>query len=102
MSVTPINGKKESSPDHLKDLPAELVEQLSKQYVEKGPNGSRLNDALLAQLDEGEKSIDELLVGMYKETGEVLKRHTLQNALARLVKGGSIKKEGQGRYTKAQ
>jgi len=71
----------------ISDLPPELVEQLSGAKVDDGENEviSIIRDDL-----NGVALIDEILVGIYRRTGEVKQRGPLNQKLYRMVRKGLI------------
>jgi hypothetical protein len=68
------------TPNDLEGLPEELVKELSIS------DGDRTEFTLLNILEEfgGIASLDQLLIGLYKKTGEVLKRQALTSRLYRM------------------
>lgn len=69
---------------YLKDLPEQLISQLSKTHKD--------NDVIFNLLKNGPMSLDELLIQIYKNSGEVVKRTKLNSKIYRLVREGVIEK----------
>ncbi|WP_061959864.1 hypothetical protein [Cupriavidus pauculus] len=85
------------TPDDLRDLPPELMEQLSFSESDK-------RDFLIMDLIDGLggiASLDQILVAIYRKTGEVEKRNKLNARLYRMASKGSIfpYPEKKGVYT---
>lgn len=73
--------------EDLEGLPAELVGELSDGAIpDKGES------VLLLVIDErgGIASLDQILIGIYRKTGEVMKRTTLTSKLYRLTQKGVL------------
>lgn len=72
--------------DDLSDLPAELLEQLSGR-AKKGPS-----DILVQIITDrgGSASLDEILIDLYRKTGEIGQRTLVGNKLYRLAKQGLV------------
>lgn len=73
-------------PQDLEGLPPELLEELSVQSVD------RLEMAIFAALTEagGIVSLDRILIGLYKKTGEIHKRSAITAKLYRMGQKGVI------------
>lgn len=67
-------------------LPKELLEELSLS------DGDKLDYAILKIIEDcgGIASLDRLLVGIYKDTGEVMKRGTLTSRMYRMSQRGMV------------
>ena len=76
------------------NLPPELVRELSKEVRPLDPVRRSIKDALT----EGDKSINQLLVIIYKDTGCVLKRVQLTSLLYRLKLKKLVRKSGHSMY----
>lgn len=74
-------------PDELDGLPSELLAELS-----EGAVPDKADAALLQVLADrgGIASLDQIIVGLYKKTGELVKRNTLTSKLYRMAQKGSI------------
>jgi DNA-binding Lrp family transcriptional regulator len=82
------------------DLPAELLEQLSKRYKNGDATSEEFAEKIAPIFKEKETlTIDDVLVEWYRHYNQVLKRGTVINRMSRLEKSGVIKKNGQ-KYTK--
>lgn len=66
----------------LSDLPDELVRQIPATRVDES---EKIILSVLADRFGGMATVDEILVGMYRETGEVLDRSKLAGKLYRMV-----------------
>jgi hypothetical protein len=73
--------------DDLDGLPQELLNELS-----EGAIPDKSESALLKVIEEkgGIASLDVILVGLYRQTGEVLKRTTLTSKLYRMTQKGNL------------
>jgi len=71
----------------LSDLPDELKSQL--QATKVGELDASIMDVLETQLD-GAGNVDEILVGLYRKTGEIHKRQYISNKLYRMAQTGMI------------
>jgi hypothetical protein len=73
--------------DELQDLPEELLKELS-----EGAIPDKVDTAILGVIQErsGFATLDQLLVGLYRATGDVWKRPTLTSKLYRMAQKGSI------------
>jgi hypothetical protein len=74
-------------PDELEGLPSELLNELSDGAV---PDKAEL--VLFQVIDErgGIASLDQILVGLYRKSGELMKRNTLTSKLYRMAQKGQI------------
>lgn len=94
MSVTEFPKGKNNLPDELKDLPPELLAQLSTSF-KKGKQ-SQSEDDLLAKLKEifsehdHPLTLDEIILQYYRKHQKVLKRNSLSAQLQRLKGKGAI------------
>jgi hypothetical protein len=72
--------------DEIEDLPDELLQELSIS------DGDRIDYLIVRLIEEGGgvASLDRLLVGLYRATGEVLKRATLTSRIYRMSQKGLI------------
>jgi len=72
--------------DEIQDLPDELLQELSIS------DADRTDYAILQIIEEcgGIASLDRILVGLYKATGEVMKRTTLTSRAYRMVQKGNL------------
>ena len=102
-NLTPSNEQKnESIPEHLQDLPEELLKELSaqalkgKQTVDEKKFIDCVNAVALA--NNGEATTDQILIGYYRQTGQVLKRNALTARLQKLEKKGLIKRPNKRTY----
>ena len=79
--------------DHVKDLPPELLKQLSNSY-KKGRNAlaedSILEIATAAIKELGPCSADDIIVMAYRNEGKILRRNAVLAHLARLAEKGAI------------
>ena len=89
--VVPIRSARKPrlslAPDDLEDLPEELIEELSIS------SGDKTEFAIIRLLEEADSSIislDQLLVGLYRKTGEIHKRQTTTSRLYRMSQKGLI------------
>ena len=82
----PVLSKLGLSPEELEGLPPELLEELNITEAD------RADFAVLSVLDEagGVLSLDKLLIGLYRKTGEVHKRTQLNSRLYRMMQKGSV------------
>jgi hypothetical protein len=73
-------------PQDIEGLPPELVEELSVNSVDK------LEFALLGIFDDaaGVSSLDHLLIGLFKKTGEIHKRAAITAKLYRMAQKGQV------------
>jgi hypothetical protein len=71
----------------LSNLPDELKSQL--QATKVGELDASIMDVLETQLD-GVGNVDEILVGIYRKTGEIHKRQYISNKLYRMAQAGMI------------
>lgn len=74
------------TPDDLRDLPEELMQQLSISEADK-------RDFLIMELIDGLggiASLDQILVALFRKTGEIEKRNKLNARLYRMSSKGSI------------
>jgi hypothetical protein len=69
------------APQDIEGLPEELLKELSVS------EGDKAEFAIMSIIDDagGIASLDQLLVGMYKKTGEIFKRQTLTSRLYRMA-----------------
>jgi hypothetical protein len=74
-------------PDELDGLPSEVLSELS-----EGAVPDKADAALLQVLADrgGIASLDQIIVGLYKKTGEIVKRNTLTSKLYRMGQKGAI------------
>lgn len=74
-------------PDELEDLPQELLNELS-----DGAVPDKADIALFQVIEErgGIASLDQILVGLYRKTGELTKRTTLTSKIYRLTQKGQL------------
>lgn len=74
-------------PDELEGLPKELLDELS-----EGAVPDKADAALLQVIRDrgGVASLDQIIVGIYKKTGELVKRNTLTSKLYRMSQKGTI------------
>lgn len=72
--------------DEIEGLPPELIQELSVS------DGDRMDFAILRIIENGGgiSSLDRILVGIYKETGEVMKRTTLTSKVYRMSQKGLL------------
>lgn len=72
--------------DEIQDLPDELLQELSIS------DADRTDYAILQIIEEcgGIASLDRILVGLYKATGEVMKRSTLTSRAYRMAQKGNL------------
>lgn len=72
--------------DEIEGLPPELIQELSVS------DGDRTDFTILKIVEAagGVTSLDRILVGIYKETGEIMKRTTLTSRLYRMSQKGLI------------
>lgn len=70
--------------DNSQTLPDELVAQLSKSYME--------DQSFLALFKNGPASLDELLIQIYKQSGQIIERKTLNSKIYKFVRKGLIEK----------
>jgi hypothetical protein len=72
--------------EEIDGLPPELLQELSIS------DGDRTDYAIVRVIEEcgGVASLDRILYGLYKETGEVLKRVTLTSRLYRMIQKGLV------------
>lgn len=72
--------------EEIQDLPDELLQELSIS------DADRTDYAILQIVEEcgGIASLDRILVGLYKTTGEVMKRSTLTSRAYRMVQKGNL------------
>jgi hypothetical protein len=80
-----INDQLSLSLDEIQDLPPELLAELS-------VDADKTEFAILALLREGGGvlSMDKILIGLFKRTGEIHKRSALNNRLYRMEKNGDL------------
>lgn len=73
-------------PEEIKDLPAELVAELSNAGYDK------VEESIVEAIktNGGIASMDQLLVAVYRKTGEVYKRNTLTSRLYRMAQKGYV------------
>ena len=76
-----------------RDLPPELIDQLSKINTTVHPIKSHVV-SILGQ--HSPLKTDELLIGLYRETAEIIKRATLQAHLNELVHRGIVQRVKAG------
>jgi hypothetical protein len=69
------------------DLPRELLAELS------GRTNRGQSDPLIQVINDngGTAALDDILIGLYRKTGEIIKRNLLSNRLYRLSKQGLIR-----------
>ena len=83
--VVPIQSARKPrlslTPDDLEDLPEELIEELS---ISSGDKTEFAIIHLLENADGSVLSLDQLLIGLYRTTGEVHKRQTVTSRLYRM------------------
>ncbi len=74
-------------PDELEGLPPELLAELS-----EGAVPDKADAALLQVLADrgGIASLDQIIVGLFKRTGELVKRNTLTSKLYRMAQKGVL------------
>lgn len=74
------------SPEEIEDLPEELIQELSIS------NADRAEFAILSMLEDagGIMSLDQIIVGLYKQTGEIPKRTAVTNRLYRMAQKETI------------
>jgi hypothetical protein len=74
------------NPKEIQDLPDELVAELSEQSTDKG------EFTILNLMEEagGIMSLDQIIVGLYRQTGEVNKRQNVTSRLYRMAQRGLI------------
>ena len=100
MPVTPISRNKggktpQSIADHLKDLPPEVLKQLSTSYV-KGRDQHLEADIFekfqktLKQMEVEAVSLDDLLVDFFRTYSYTISRNALSAHMNRLVKKGLV------------
>ncbi len=99
-AVKPTNVTKVKTPGTVntygrKDLPAELMSQLSKKRP--SPVGA-VGDILATKTTS--ITVDELLIELY-EKGSLVKRAQVTNALNRLITAGQVRKVSMGVYINA-
>ncbi len=73
--------------DELEGLPQELLDELSSDAV-----ADKADSAVLRVLEErgGVATLDQLLVGVFRQTGEVVKRTTMTSRLYRMGQKGIV------------
>ncbi len=73
--------------DELDGLPSELIAELS-----DGAIPDKADVALLQVIEErgGVASLDQIIVGLYRKTSEVMKRNTLTSKLYRMAQKGVV------------
>jgi hypothetical protein len=74
-------------PVDLEGLPPELLEELSDGAV---PDRSESLVRTILQQRGGVATLDQVLIGVYKATGEILKRNTLTSKLYRMAQKGQV------------
>lgn len=86
------------TPD-MADLPPELVNQLSRKPGRQRDAHST-TQKLVALLEAATEPLntDQLLIGMYRTHGEILKRANVQSLMGHAAKHGHITKIGAGVY----
>lgn len=75
------------TPDELEGLPKELLQELS-----EGAVPDKIEAAILAAIRgrDGIASLDQILVAVYRQTGELVKRNTLTSKLYRMAQKQTI------------
>lgn len=84
------------------DLPEELKEQLSKEYLKGTISGDVFAERVLPLLEEPQDIDHVILAWFQKFDGDILKRHNCQTRLAKLVSEGRVERIGRGRYVAIQ
>lgn len=81
-----VSSKLGLSPEEIEGLPPELLEELSISEADKA------DFAVLAVVDDagGVLSLDKMLIALYRKTGEINKRATLNSRIYRMVQKGSM------------
>ncbi len=86
------------TPKDLDGLPAELQEELK--VSEADQSMFKTIDAISnCAPDPRDFSIDRAMICMYRYTGDVVKRTTMQNRLSRMANKNLIKALGNGKYS---
>lgn len=72
--------------DELEGLPQELLQELS------FSDGDRTDYTIIRMIEDlgGVASLDRIIVGLYKQTGEITKRTALTSRLYRMAQKGSV------------
>ena len=102
-NLTPSNEQKTATiPEHLKDLPEELLKELSTQAL-KGTTTVTEKELVervkeLAQAGEGGATLDAILIDYYRRFGQVVKRNALSARLQKMEKKGLISRPTSRTY----
>ena len=81
----------------LDGLPEAVLDQLSI----KAGGGSPGRKAVLAAIGDGEASVDQILVRVWRSTNRVMTRNTVMGHLFRLLKDDEIEKSSRHVYKRA-
>lgn len=84
--------------ENQQNLPAELLEQLSKNARGEVRITKREQPIIDTMKASGECKLDDLVIGVYSNTGEVVKRTSIAAALHQLLKKGIVERVSQGLY----
>jgi hypothetical protein len=86
---------KKMTPEDIADLPPELVKQLA---VGSRPSSNSITQKLIALVEAATEPLNtnQLLIGMYRTHGKILKRNTVQVIMSYAVKGGRVKRLADG------
>jgi len=82
-SLDEIDGRVALRPKDIADLPDELMEQLS---IKKNGDDVEIAIQEIIEAAGGAMSLDQIIIGYYRKTGEVLKRNLINAKLYRMGK----------------
>lgn len=97
---------KKETPEHLKGLPDDLIDQLSTRYKKKGNTAIGLQEFFeeIQSFFENQKnslSLDELLIMYFQKTGKIMNRNNMHSKLQKFVKEGYLIRPSRETYQKA-
>lgn len=82
----------------IEDLPDALKKQLSKGFVEGRAGARKIREAIDNVLSEEPMTMDDILLAVWRHSGDVLERDKARTACRELVASGEVEKVDRNHY----